>query len=138
MSNGVEQTLIVIKPDAVKRGLIGEILSRFERRGFIIRRLEMISMSRSQAEEFYSVHKGKPFFNELISFIISGPVVGAIIEGIDAIATARRMIGSTKSWESPPGTIRGDLALGLTDNVIHASDSKESFIRERNALFKSG
>jgi nucleoside-diphosphate kinase len=131
-----EQTLIVVKPDAVKRGFVGEILSRFETKGMRITRLQMQRMNRSQAEKFYSVHKDKPFFGELVIFITSGPVVGAVIEGKDAVATVRRMVGSTKSWESPPGTIRGDLALGLLDNAIHASDSQESFRHESAAFFE--
>ncbi len=126
--------MIVVKPDGVKRGLVGEILSRFETKGFIVRQLRMISMTREQAERFYSVHKEKPFFNELVSFISGGPVVGMIIAGKDAVATARRMVGATKGWESEPGTIRGDLALGLTDNVVHASDSSESFLHERKVF----
>ncbi len=132
---GVEETLVVIKPDAVSRGLAGEIISRFERKGFRIKRLEMLRMTRQSAEEFYSVHKEKPFFNELVSFITSGPVICIILEGRDAVATVRRMIGPTKSWEAPPGTIRGDFSLGLTDNAVHASDSRESYIKERKALF---
>lgn len=132
---GLEETLVVIKPDAVSRGLAGEIISRFEKKGFRIKRLEMLRMTREKAEEFYSVHREKPFFNELVSFITSGPVICIILEGRDAVATVRRMIGPTKSWEAPPGTIRGDFSLGLTDNVVHASDSRESYIKERKALF---
>ena len=130
-----EETLVVIKPDAVSRGLVGEIISRFERKGFKIKRLEMIHLTKERAEEFYSVHKEKPFFKELVSFITSGPVIGIILEGRDAVETVRRMIGPTKSWEAPSGTIRGDLSLGLTDNAIHASDSRESYIKERKVLF---
>jgi len=137
MSANIEETLIVVKPDAVKRGLVGEILSRFEEKGFVVKRLEMRTMSRAQAEEFYSVHRTKPFFGELVSFIISGPVVGAIISGRDAVETVRKMVGATKSWEAAPGTIRGDLAFGLTDNAIHASDSAESFSKESRVFFRS-
>jgi nucleoside-diphosphate kinase len=133
----VEQTLVVVKPDGVKRGLVGEILGRFERKGLVIRKLQMQTLTPSQGENFYSVHLGKPFFGELVRFISSGPVVGAVIEGADAVATVRRMVGLTKSWESPPGTIRGDLSMGLLDNVIHASDSVESFTRESKAFFQS-
>lgn len=135
MSSPSEDTLIVVKPDAVRRGLVGEILGRFERKGFAIKRMQLLTMTRPQAETFYSVHKDKPFFGELVSFITSGPVVGAILSGRDAVATVRRMIGSTKSWEAAGGTIRGDLALGLTDNAIHASDSAESFAHESKAFF---
>lgn len=130
-----EKTLIVVKPDAVARGLVGEILGRFEKRGIKILQIQSQTLTQSKAEEFYSVHKERPFFGELVSFFTSGMTVGAILQGRDAVATVRRMVGATKSWESPPGTIRGDLAIGLSDNVIHASDSKESFERESKAYF---
>ncbi|GBC74863.1 Nucleoside diphosphate kinase [archaeon HR06] len=132
----IEQTLIVIKPDGVQRGLVGEILSRFEKKGFKIKALKMLNFSREMAEDFYSPHKDKAFFNDLINFIISGPVVAAILEGSYAISVVRSMIGSTKSYEALPGTIRGDYGLGVTDNIIHASDSKESFEREAKIIFK--
>ncbi|QQG49338.1 MAG: nucleoside-diphosphate kinase [archaeon] len=135
MSSGSEDTLVVVKPDAVRRGLVGEVLGRFEAKGFLIKRLHMTTMSKSQAENFYGVHKDKPFFGELVSFISSGPVVGAVLSGRDAVATVRRMVGATKSWEAAAGTVRGDLGLGLTDNVIHASDSAESFSKEQAAFF---
>ncbi len=135
MSSTVEDTLIVVKPDGVKRGLVAEILGRFERKGFVVKRLQMLTMSKSQAEEFYSIHKEKPFFRELVTFITSGPVVGAVLSGKDAVATVRRMVGATKSWEAAAGTIRGDLGLGLTDNTIHASDSSETFTKEQAAFF---
>lgn len=130
-----EETLVVIKPDAVRKGIVGEIISRFERKGFKIKNIQMFNLSKEKAEEFYSVHREKEFFDELVSFIISGPVIGLIVEGKEAIGTVRRMVGSTKSWEAAPGTIRGDFSLGITDNVVHASDSKESYIRERKVLF---
>ena len=130
MSSGSEETLVVVKPDSVRRGFVGDILTRFERKGFAIKHLRMITMTRAQAEKFYSVHKGKPFFNELVSFISGGPVVGVVLVGRDAVATVRRMVGATRAWESLPGTVRGDLSLGLTDNAVHASDSAESFQHE--------
>jgi nucleoside-diphosphate kinase len=129
-----EKTLIVIKPDAVKRGLVGQILSRFEAKGFIIKELRMMQLSREKAEDFYSVHKGKPFFKDLVDFITSGPIVAAILEGRNAIEAVRIMIGSTDASKAPPGSIRGDYSLGLTDNSIHASDSVESFQREAKVL----
>jgi nucleoside-diphosphate kinase len=135
MSSAPEETLVVVKPDAVRRGLVGEIVGRFERKGFIVRRIQMLTMSKAQAEEFYSVHREKPFFGELVAFITSGPVVGVVLSGRDAVATVRRMVGATKSWEAAAGTIRGDFGLGLTDNTIHASDSAESFRREQTAFF---
>jgi len=135
MSSRAEETLIVVKPDGVKRGLVGEILGRFERKGFAVKRVQMLTMSKAQAEEFYAVHREKPFFGELVSFITSGPVVGVVLSGRDAIATVRRMVGATKSWEAAAGTIRGDFSLGYTDNTIHASDSAESFAHEQAAFF---
>jgi len=131
-----ESTLVVVKPDAVRRGLVGDILRRFETKGFVIERLQLVSMSKAQAQDFYSVHRSKPFFSELVNFISSGPVVGAVISGKDAIATVRRMVGATKSWEAAAGTIRGDFGLGLTDNTIHASDSLESFEKEQSVFFR--
>ena len=135
MSAAEEETLIVVKPDGVRRGLVGEILSRFERKGFTVKRIQMLTMSKAQAEEFYAVHNGKPFFKDLVAFITSGPVVGVVLSGRDAVATVRRMVGATKSWEAAAGTIRGDFSLGYTDNTIHASDSGESFSKEHAAFF---
>ena len=129
-----EQTLIVIKPDGFKRQLTGKILDRFEEKGFRIKDLKSYNFTQEKAEEFYSIHKEKPFFNELVSFISSGTVVVCILEGENAINTVRIMIGSTKSFEATPGTIRGDFGLGFTDNIIHASDSSESFIKESRVI----
>ena len=131
----VEQTLIVVKPDGFKRSLTGKVLARFEEKGFWIKNLRYYSFTKEKAQEFYSVHKDKPFFGELVSFISSGPVVACILEGNNAVATTRIMIGSTKSFEAAPGTIRGDFGLGFTDNIIHASDSPESFIKESRVIF---
>ena len=131
-----EQTLFIVKPDGVDRKLVGEIISRFEKRGFNIVKLRMFTFTKQMAEEFYSVHSSKPFFGELVSFITSGQVVAALIEGNNAITTTRLMIGSTKSFEAAPGTIRGDIGLGISDNIIHASDSKESFEKEVAVVFK--
>jgi nucleoside-diphosphate kinase len=100
-----------------------------------ILQLKAQTMTKAKAEEFYSVHKERPFFGELVASFSGGLTVGAVIQGRDAVATVRRMVGATKSWESAPGTIRGDLAIGLTDNAIHASDSRESFDRESKAYF---
>jgi len=131
----VERTLIIVKPDAVARGLVGEIIGRFERRGLKPVEIKMQTVSRVKATQFYIVHKDKPFFGDLVSFISSGPSVGVVLEGRDAVALVRRVIGSTKSWEAAPGTIRGDYATGLLDNAIHASDSKESFDWESKTYF---
>jgi len=130
-----EQTLFIIKPDAVARNLVGEIIARFERKGFKILQLKMFTFTKKQAEEFYSIHKGKPFFDELVSFITSDKVVAAIIEGNNAVATTRLMVGLTKAFEAAPGSIRGDFGMGVTDNIIHASDSKESFEKEVKVVF---
>ena len=131
-----EQTLFIVKPDGVERKLVGDIISRFEHRGFKIIKLKMFTFTKQIAEEFYSAHNTKPFFGELVSFITSGSVVAVIIEGNNAIATTRVMIGSTKSFDAAPGTIRGDFGLGISDNIIHASDSKESFEKEIAVVFK--
>ncbi len=131
-----EQTLFIVKPDAVARHLTGEIIARFERKGFTLVKLKLFKFTKEQAEKFYGVHQDKPFFGELTSFITSGPVVVAIIEGNNAIATTRIMIGSTKSFEAAPGSIRGDFGLGFTDNIIHASDSQESFDHESRVAFE--
>ncbi len=131
----VERTFVMIKPDAVQRGLVGEIISRFERKGFKIVAMKMIKMTREQAEELYAPHKGKPFFESLIRFATSGPVVVMVIEGDSAIEVVRLMIGATDARKAQPGTIRGDFALDIEKNVIHASDSKESFEREHKIFF---
>jgi len=130
-----EQTLIVVKPDAFERKLTGTILSRFEVKGFLIKELKSYIFTKEKAEEFYSAHKDKPFFNELVSFISSSTVVACILEGENAINIVRLMIGSTRSFEAQPGTIRGDYGLGITKNIIHASDSYESFIKESAVIF---
>ena len=131
-----ERTLFIVKPDAVSRNLVGQVITRFEQKGFKLLQLKMFTFSQSQAEKFYDVHKDKPFFGELTSFITSGPVVAAIIEGNNAIATTRIMIGATKSFEAEPGSIRGDFGLGFSENVIHASDSQESFDHESRVAFE--
>jgi nucleoside-diphosphate kinase len=130
-----EQTLIVVKPDGFRRHLTGKILARFEEKGFHLRDLKLYNFTKEKAQEFYSVHKDKPFFGELLSFIMSGTVVACILEGSNAVNTVRLMVGATKSFEAAPGTIRGDFGLGFTDNIIHASDSPESFIKESRVIF---
>ena len=131
-----EQTLFIIKPDAVARNLAGQVIARFERKGFKLVKLKMLTFERGRAEEFYGVHKDKPFFGDLVSFITSGPAVAAIIQGNNAIATTRIMVGATKSFEAAPGSIRGDFGLGFTDNIIHASDSQASFEHESRVAFE--
>jgi nucleoside-diphosphate kinase len=132
----VERTLVLVKPDGVRRGLVGEIISRFERKGFKIKALKMLWMTREQAEEFYKVHKGKPFFEELVEFITSGPIVAMVLEGDSAISVVRLMIGATDGRKAAPGTIRGDFALSIGENVVHASDSPESFEHEFRVVFR--
>ena len=130
-----EQTLIIVKPDAVKRNLVEEILSRFEKKGFTISKQKMLNFTVEMAEQFYSVHNSKPFFSELVSFITSGAVVAAIIEGDNLINVTREIIGKTNPKEASPGTIRGDFGTGILENSIHASDSRESFDKEVNVVF---
>ena len=131
----MEQTLIVVKPDGFKKGLVGKIIARFEEKGFQIVNLKSFQFDEQTAKKFYDAHKDKHFFNELVSFICSGKTVGCILEGNNAISTVRLLVGNTKSSEALPGTIRGDFGLGFTDNIIHASDSAESFIKESKIIF---
>ena len=130
-----EQTLIIIKPDAVKRNLVGEILSRFEKKGFTISKLKALNFTVEMAEQFYSAHNSKPFFGELVSFITSRKVVAAVIEGENVIDATREIIGKTNPKDAAPGTIRGDFGIDITENSIHASDSSESFDKEVNVVF---
>ena len=130
-----EQTLIIIKPDAVKRNLAEEIISRFEKKGFTISKQKMLNFTTEMAKQFYSIHSSKPFFDELVSFITSGKVVVAIIEYDNAISLTREIIGKTNPKEADAGTIRGDFGISITENSIHASDSSESFDKEVNVVF---
>ncbi|AEF96990.1 nucleoside-diphosphate kinase [Methanotorris igneus] len=130
-----ERTFVLLKPDAVRRKLIGRIIQRFEDKGFEIVEMKMITLSKEMAEEFYKMHKGKDFYERLIEFMTSGRVVAMIIEGENAISVVRKMIGKTNPAEAEPGTIRGDFALSTPDNLIHASDSKENAEREIKLFF---
>ncbi len=132
-----ERTLVLIKPDGVARGLVGEVLGRIERKGYRIVALEQRTLEASVAEEHYGEHKDKPFFADLVAFITSGPLVAAVIEGPDAILSWRSMMGATNPASAAPGTIRGDLATEMQNNVTHGSDSVESAAREV-ALFFPG
>ncbi|EEB07780.1 nucleoside diphosphate kinase Ndk1 [Schizosaccharomyces japonicus yFS275] len=125
-----EQTFIAIKPDAVQRGLIGAIISRFEVKGYTLRAMKLIVPSRQLAEEHYAEHKGKPFFEPLVSFLTSGPVCAMIWEGKEVVKTGRVMLGATNPLASAPGTIRGDYGVDVGRNVCHGSDSVESAKRE--------
>ena len=127
--------MIILKPDSVKRNLVGEILSRFEKQGFVISKLKMLTFTRDMAQQFYSVHNTKPFFDELVTYITSGKVVVAVITGDNAIEQTRQIIGKTNPKEASPGTIRGDFGNNITENSIHASDSTESFDKEVNVVF---
>jgi len=130
-----EQTLVIVKPDAVKRNLTEEILSRFKKKGFGISKSKTFNFTVEMAEQFYSAHNSKPFFGELVSFITSGTVTAAIIEGDNVINVTREIIGKTNPKEASPGTIRGDFGIGILENSIHASDSRESFDKEVNVVF---
>src|SRR5256714_7254663 len=126
----VERTLILAKPDAVERGLAGEILATFERRGLKLRAARLVTASRELGETHYAEHKEKPFFGELVDFITSGPTWALVVEGEGAIATMRKTIGATNPADAEPGSIRGDLAMSMPDNLVHGSDSPESAARE--------
>jgi nucleoside-diphosphate kinase len=126
----VERTLILIKPDAVRRRLAGDILSRIEGRGFVIRAGKLLTADRSLGERHYAEHSEKPFFGDLVDFITSGPTWALVVEGEGAIATMRKTIGATNPANAEPGTIRGDLAVSMPDNLVHGSDSPESAQRE--------
>ena len=125
-----ERTLVLIKPDAMRRGLAGEILGRLERRGLVVRGGELLQVDRDLAERHYAEHREKPFFGELVEFITSGPTLALVVEGEGAIATLRTTIGATNPANAEPGSIRGDLALAMPDNLVHGSDSPESAERE--------
>ena len=126
----VERTLVLIKPDAVARGLAGEILGRFERRGLELRAARLLTVDRALAEQHYAEHTEKPFFGELVEFITSGPTLALALEGEGAIATVRTTMGATNPADAAPGSIRADLALAMPDNLVHGSDSPESAKRE--------
>ena len=130
-----ERTLVLIKPDAVRRGLAGEILRRFELRGLEIREARLLTVDRPLAEEHYAEHAEKPFYGELVDFITSGPTLALVLEGEGAIATVRTTMGATNPADAGPGTIRGDLALSMPDNLVHGSDSPESAAREIKLWF---
>ena len=125
-----ERTLVLIKPDAVRRGLAGEILRRFEQRGLELREARLLMVDRPLAEEHYAEHAEKPFYGELVEFITSGPTLALVLDGEGAIATVRTTMGATNPADAGPGTIRGDLALSMPDNLVHGSDSPESAARE--------
>ena len=131
----MERTFIMVKPNGVARGLVGEVVARFERRGFTLRGMKALRIDRALAERHYAEHIGKPFFDDLATFITSGPVVAMVWEGREAITTARTMMGVTDSALAAPGTIRGDFSLSKEENVVHGSDGPESAAREIGLFF---
>lgn len=131
----IEHTFVMVKPDGVKRGLVGEVIARFERKGFTLHRMAMIEVSEDLARRHYAEHVDKGFFPELLSFITSGPVVAMEWSGESAVSAARTMMGPTNPAAAPPGTIRGDFGLIITENIIHGSDSPESAERELGIWF---
>ena len=133
----VERTLVLVKPDAMARGLAGEIVRRIEARGMILRGAKLVRVDRDLAERHYDEHREKPFFGELVEFITSGPTLALVIEGESAISVVRSTIGATNPVDASPGTIRGDLALAMPDNLVHGSDSAESAEREVGMWFGS-
>lgn len=126
----VERTLVLVKPDAVRRGLSGEIISRLERRGLVLRGAKLIQVDEELAGAHYAEHRGKDFFANLVSFITSGPTLALIVEGESAVTVVRTTMGATDPAKAAPGTIRGDLGLSMPDNLVHGSDSPESATRE--------
>ena len=130
-----ERTLILVKPDGVARGLIGEVIARIERKGFTLEALELRTLDRATAEQHYGEHTDKPFFGELVSFITSGPLVAMCVVGEDAVAGMRSIMGATNPVEATPGSIRGDLATIIGENIVHGSDSTASAARELELFF---
>jgi len=132
----LQKTLIILKPDAVKRGLVGKILTRFEEKGIKIVAMKMVQLNREILENHYAEHKGKPFYESLVSFMQSGPVVLAVLEGFNAIEVVRKMVGATNGREAEPGTIRGDYSMSQQNNLIHASADTSVAEREIKLFFK--
>jgi nucleoside-diphosphate kinase len=131
----VERTLVLVKPDGVRRGLIGDVISRIERKGLTISRLELRTISRDTAEQHYAEHTERPFFGELVEFITGGPLVAMIVEGPEAVAAMRGLMGATNPVEATPGSIRGDFATLIGENIVHGSDSPENGEREIGIFF---
>jgi nucleoside-diphosphate kinase len=134
----VETTLVLVKPDGVRRGLCGEVVLRLERRGYTLRGARLLKIPRALAQQHYAEHKGKPFYADLVSFITSGPVLALAVRGENAVAGVRALMGATNPADSAPGTIRGDLATELSENVVHGSDSTASAKRELALFFPDG
>ena len=130
-----QRTFIMVKPDGVRRRLVGEVVRRIEAKGYDIKEMKMFTIDKSLAEEHYGEHVDKPFFGELVSFITSGPVVAMVVEGSDAIAGMRQIMGATNPLEAAPGSIRGDFASEISENIVHGSDGPESAEREVKLFF---
>jgi nucleoside-diphosphate kinase len=131
----IERTLVLVKPDGVRRGLAGEVISRLEAKGLTLVRMELRTLDRATAEEHYGEHRERPFFGELVEFITGGPLVALVVEGPNAVAGTRRLMGVTNPVEATPGSIRGDYALEIGQNLVHGSDSPESAAREAKLFF---
>jgi nucleoside-diphosphate kinase len=134
-TSSVERTLVLVKPDGVRRGLAGEVISRLEKKGLTLVAMELRTLERATAEEHYGEHKERPFFGELVDFITGGPLVALVVEGPNAVAGTRRLMGVTNPVEATPGSIRGDYALEIGQNLVHGSDSPESATREIGIFF---
>ena len=130
-----QQTFVMVKPDGVRRRLVGEIIRRIEVKGYDIRELRLMTVDESLAKKHYAEHVDKPFFDELVSFVTSGPSVAMVVEGADAVAGLRQIMGATNPLDATPGSIRGDFATEITENIVHGSDSPESAEREINLFF---
>ena len=133
----MQRTLILLKPDCVQRRLVGNLLQRFEQKGLRIVGMKMVQASRELAEKHYAVHKGKPFYESLLSFLTSGPTVALVLEGREAVAVLRTLIGATDGTKAPPATIRGDFAISVQNNLVHGSDSTENAAAEINLWFSA-
>jgi nucleoside-diphosphate kinase len=134
----MQRTLILLKPDCVQRRLVGTITHRFEQKGLRLAALKLLQPSRALAEKHYAVHKGKPFYDSLLSFLTSGPTVAMVWEGREAVAVARTLIGATDGTKAPPATLRGDFALSVQNNLVHGSDSPENAAQEISLWFQPG
>jgi len=134
----LERSLVLVKPDAVQRGLAGDIISRLEGRGLKIVAVKMLQMDKALAQRHYAVHQGKPFYNSLVEFITSGPIIAAVFEGENAVEVIRQSMGATDSSKAAPGTIRGDFGLDIEHNLVHGSDSLENARKEISLFFAPG
>jgi nucleoside-diphosphate kinase len=133
----MQRTLVLLKPDCVHRRLVGEVVGRFERKGLRLAGLKLVQVGRDLAEKHYAVHKGKPFYESLVSFVTSGPTVALVLEGREAVATVRNLMGPTDGTKAAPGTVRGDFAISIQNNLVHGSDSVENAAQEIALWFRA-